>query len=103
MHIPGSEDLSPQSPERVLGLVGGTGSESDFGRREGTSPLCLQEKHQKANKGKKNRITGEMYESDSNINLDFFFTDDLFNTDTMNGAFSPYTQTVKICLKIKSV
>lgn len=44
-----------------------------------------------------------MYESESNINLDFFFTDDLFNTDTMNGAFSPYTQTVKICLKIKSV
>lgn len=42
MLIPRSEDLSPQSPERVLGLVGGTGSESDFGRREGTSPLCLQ-------------------------------------------------------------
>lgn len=42
--IPRSEDLSPQSPEKVLGLVGGTGSESDFGRVEGTSPLCLQVK-----------------------------------------------------------
>lgn len=44
MPIPRSEDLSPKSPERVLGLAGGTGSESDFSRVEGTSPLCLQVK-----------------------------------------------------------
>lgn len=42
LYIPISKDFSPQSPDSVLGLVGNNGSRSDFGRAEGTSPLCLQ-------------------------------------------------------------
>lgn len=44
LYVPVSEDLSPQSPDSVLGLVGNDGSKSDFGRVEGTSPLCLEKK-----------------------------------------------------------
>lgn len=40
--VPVSEGFSPQSPESVLSLLGNDGSNSDFGRTEGISPLCLQ-------------------------------------------------------------
>jgi len=50
VNVPVSEGFSPQSPDSVLGLVGNDGSKSDFGRMEGTSPLCLQVKERSEGK-----------------------------------------------------
>lgn len=52
LYWPTSEDLSPQSPDSVLGLVGNIGSKSDFGRIEGISPLCLLKKKKREKKTK---------------------------------------------------